>query len=188
MPLASDVLRLEHEAILRMLHAMDAAADRLVDGRAPDPEILEDIVEFFATFADRCHHAKEEGVLFPRLEARGIPRDGGPVGVMLMEHDIGRRHVAALREAAAAHRAGRLVAVELWRSAAADYGALLRDHIDKENEVLFPMAEEVLGPDESEAVAEAFERVEHALGEGVHVRMHALMERVVGALGVTARA
>src|SRR3990172_1482629 len=97
MPLATDVLRLEHEAILRMLHAMDAAADRLVDGRAPDPEILEDIVEFFATFADRCHHAKEEGVLFPRLEARGIPRDGGPVGVMLMEHDIGRRHVAALR-------------------------------------------------------------------------------------------
>lgn len=182
MPLATEVLRQEHEAILQMLDAMDAASERLVDGRAPAPEALEDLCEFFRTFADRCHHAKEEGVLFPALEARGIPRQGGPVGVMLLEHDLGRRHVAALREAAAAHRAGKLAAVELWRSAAADYGALLRDHIDKENEVLFPMAEEVLGADELGAMAADFERVERDVGEGVHARMHALMGRVRSAL------
>ena len=71
-----------------------------------------------------------------------------------------------------------------WGDAAAQYTGLLRDHIAKENEVLFPMADEVLAPEEQEELATAFEGVEEELGQGVHERMHAVMERVCEALGI----
>jgi cyclohexa-1,5-dienecarbonyl-CoA hydratase len=164
MPTATELLRLDHEAILRMLDALEVASERLCVGPAPSTDTLDAIGEFLGTFADRCHHAKEEGLLFPALEARGIPRDGGPLGVMLLEHDAGRRHLAALRSAAAARRAGAPGAVEAWRAAAGDYAALLREHIEKENEVLFPMADELFAPAELEALAARFPEVEDGVG------------------------
>ena len=179
MPTATEILRHEHEAILRVLDALDEAGRRLVDGRPVPVATLEGLLEFLGTFADRCHHAKEEGVLFPALEARGMPREMGPVGVMLAEHEAGRACVRRMREAVPVVARGRVDAGERFVAAGADYTGLLRDHIAKENEVLFPMAEELLGPAALEALAEDFERVEAAVGAGVHERMHGLMDRLL---------
>ncbi len=177
MDTATATLRKEHNAILRMLEAAEEVA-RQLDRRAPvAPETLFGLQEFLRTFADRCHHSKEEEHLFPALEERGLPHFGGPIGVMLHEHEQGRALTRQLGEAAEAYAAGKEGAGISWATAARSYVLLLRSHIVKENNVLFPMAEQLLTESEQAALSEAFERVEsEKLGAGTHERLHALMD------------
>jgi hemerythrin-like domain-containing protein len=100
---------------------------------------LDQLIEFFIVFVDKCHHGKEEELLFPALEAIGVQRDGGPIGVMLAEHQQGREYVQKMNEAFSQYNEGdRAAATKLAKNARA-YIALLRQHIDKENNVLFPI-------------------------------------------------
>jgi hemerythrin-like domain-containing protein len=176
---ATTILRKEHDAILRMLEVTEEAARRLDAGRPVAPETLAGLLEFFRLFADRCHHGKEEDLLFPLLEKKGLPRAGGPVGVMLYEHEEGRALIRGMAEAAEAYGGGDAAAARRWARAARGYVDLLRDHIAKENNVLFVMAENLLTPAEQADLASAFERVEEEkMGAGTHERLHALMDKL----------
>ena len=173
------VLRKEHDAILKMLGATEEAARRLEAGTPVRAETLEGLLEFLRLFADKCHHGKEEDLLFPLLERKGLPRAGGPVGVMLYEHEEGRALIREMFEAAEAFRGGGAEARGRWAAAARHYADLLRDHIAKENDILFVMAENLLTPAEQDEMAAAFEKVdEEKMGSGTHERLHALMDKL----------
>lgn len=179
MTTATAVLRREHDAILRMLEVTEQVARLLEHSRPVRANILSDLLEFFQGFADRCHHGKEEDLLFPLLEQKGLPGEGGPTGVMRHEHEQGRALVQQMKEAAAAHARGVPGAGQEWAAAARDYAALLRRHIDKENNILLQVAEQLLSGAEQAELAAAFERVEEdKLGTGTHERLHALMEKL----------
>ena len=90
MPTATELLRHDHEAITKMLDAAEVVAQRLDKGEPVREEVLQNLLEFFRLFADKCHHGKEEELLFPLLEKKGVPVNGGPIGVMLNEHEQGR--------------------------------------------------------------------------------------------------
>lgn len=176
---ATTVLRKEHDAILRMLDVTEEVARQLDAQQPVPPQMLLDLLEFFHLFADRCHHGKEEGLLFPLLERKGLPRAGGPVGVMLYEHEEGRALVREMLEAAEAYRGGVAEAGSRWSLAARRYAALLRQHIGKENNILFVMAENLMTPAEQDELAAAFEKVEaEKMGAGTHERLHALMDKL----------
>ena len=89
---ATQTLIHEHEVITQGLAVLDAMATRLARGEGVPAHDLEQLLEFFSVFADGCHHAKEERILFPALEAAGMPRDGGPIAVRYAESPISRRH------------------------------------------------------------------------------------------------
>jgi hemerythrin-like domain-containing protein len=176
---ATQTLQDEHRGIEKMLGIMDAALTALEAGRAVPPEVFTQAADFFRGFVDRCHHAKEEGALFPALEQRGIPREGGPVGVMLAEHEQGRAHVQALAAAAARYASGDASAASALLEHGRGYGALLRQHIAKEDGVLFVMAQRVLDDQTDAALTEAFERVEREqTGPGEHERYHAMIDKL----------
>lgn len=159
---ATAELRHDHEIILRALAIAERLGRALRAGAPVDRAGLAWLVDFFRTFADRCHHGKEEQHLFPALERRGIPRDGGPIGTMLHEHEEGRRLLRAMGSADDAEVAA---AIE-------GYATLLRAHIAKENDVLFMLAEQVLAEPEQTALARSFEAVEQeVVGPGVHERL-----------------
>jgi hemerythrin-like domain-containing protein len=180
---ATGTLRREHEAILRMLDATEDVARRFRRGETVPVHILKGLREFFQLFADRCHHGKEEDLLFPMLESKGMPRAGGPVGVMLQEHTLGRTLVGQMSEATDRFEAGEPAAGQRWAEAASGYANLLRLHIQKENNVLFVMAEQLLTDAEQNALAEAFDQVEtDKLGAGTHERLHALMDQMLAEL------
>jgi hemerythrin-like domain-containing protein len=165
-------LRDEHAVILRALALLERLGEALEAGGPVDRERLAWLRGFFGTFTDRCHHAKEERHLFPALERHGIPKEGGPLGVMLEEHEQGRALIRAMadsddREVAAAIQA---------------YVNLLRGHIYKENEVLLPMAEHVLAGEEKAELARAFETVEEGVADpGAHERIVAELARLESA-------
>ncbi len=183
MKTATDILRTEHDAILRMLDLAEDSAHRLRAGENVPPEVLNGLLEFLKLFADRCHHGKEEDLLFPLLEKKGLLRERGPIGVMLYEHDLGRKLIGQMSRAAEAYAAGSSAAGRDWAEPAAQYTQLLREHIYKENNILFVMAERMLTAEEQAELSRQFERVEEEkMGAGTHERLHALMDRLLATM------
>jgi hemerythrin-like domain-containing protein len=90
MATATELLREEHHYIKGMLEFMERVAEKTSQGQPVSSEVMAKLMEFMRLFIDQCHHSKEEEILFPLLEKRGVPAAGGPPGVMLMEHDRAR--------------------------------------------------------------------------------------------------
>jgi hemerythrin-like domain-containing protein len=173
-----ETLMHEHRVVEQGLGVLEAMAARLARGQSVPPDHATELLDFFRDFVDGCHHAKEEQSFFPALVERGIPREGGPVGVMLSEHDQGRSLQRQMREALPrlASDAG---ARSRFAQAVGDYATLLRQHIMKEDNVLFKMAERVLSPEDDRRLAEAFDRHEReTMGAGTHERFHSLIDRL----------
>jgi hemerythrin-like domain-containing protein len=175
----TDELSHEHQAILQMIGILGKMADRLDAGAPVDPGDLEQAVEFIRVFADQCHHAKEEGHLFPEMEKAGIPRERGPIGVMLADHAEGRKHVAAMAGAIPGIRKGDRKASAAFAAAARGYGQLLTGHIFKEDHILYPMADARLSPGQQSSLEACFIEVEkNIVGEGKHEEHRRLLERL----------
>ena len=168
---ATEILMEEHQVISRVLDSLEIASQE----PATSPNFYLDAAEFIKGFADGCHHRKEENVLFKAMVESGLPAQGGPIGVMLYEHEQGRQLTAAMRQAAQRWKDGDEGGRFAAQQAALSYVALLRQHIAKENGVLFPMADRLIPLDQQDQVAEDFEHVEHEeTGEGVHEKYLAL--------------
>jgi hemerythrin-like domain-containing protein len=177
-----ETLMHEHRVIEGVLGALDSLADAVARDDAVEREIVADFARFFREFADRCHHGKEEKQLFVALVNAGFPREQGPIAVMLGEHEQGREHVRAL--AAIGTGRGPLSAEErkLLTAHASEFVFLLRNHIRKEDGVLFPMAETHLAPSTLADLAERFEAFERdVMGADEHERLQALADRLVAA-------
>jgi hemerythrin-like domain-containing protein len=169
----------EHQTILKMIRVLDKMADRLDAGAAVDPDDLDGAVTFIRGFADKCHHAKEEGYLFPEMEKAGIPRDGGPIGVMLADHVRGRAYAAAMAGALPGIRSGDRSAAETFCAEARGYSGLLTQHIFKEDHILYPMADARLTPGQQASLQAAFADVEqNIIGAARHEEFHRLLERL----------
>ena len=145
----TDVLREEHRVILRALALLESGTDRLARVGTLPGGWWEGVIRWLRSFADRNHHAKEERYLFPALAEAGVPAEGGPVAVMLAEHVEERGLIEIMEREDSTRRV----------DAARRYLQLLRDHIEKENGVLFPLAEAVLEERAQRALARQFETV-----------------------------
>lgn len=141
---ATRVLRDEHRLILDVTAALETTLGRSVGGGRPDLDLIGDCVAFFRLFADRCHHGKEEDLLFRELEESGMPADTGPIAVMLAEHRRGRALVGAMDVALARIRAGSADADHELSNAAWSWIDLIRAHIGKEDNILFEIADNML--------------------------------------------
>jgi len=174
---ATNILMNEHRVIERVIATLEIVTGQLGSGQAVRTGFFIDASEFIKGFADGCHHKKEEGVLFPAMEAAGVPREGGPIGAMLADHEAGRVFNRNMRAAAERLVAGDKPAVADIERNALGYTRLLRQHIMKEDMVLFPMAEHVIPVEKQAELAVDFERIEHEeTGEGVHEKYLALAE------------
>jgi hemerythrin-like domain-containing protein len=134
----------EHQLILRMIALVEKNTELLSQGRFSDWHFYLDAVDFIRNYADRFHHAKEEDVLFIELIRNGMPEKQSPIEAMHMEHDQGRAHVRAIAEAAQKALDGEPGQETIIAENAEGYAALLRGHIEKEDTILYPLAERVL--------------------------------------------
>ena len=176
---ATQILMEEHRVIERVIGSLEKAAQRMEQGADVRPGFFVEASQFIKGFADGCHHKKEEGVLFKAMVEHGLPAEGGPVGVMLVEHEMGRTYTRGMHEAAQQLEAGDSAARAQVIRNARGYATLLRQHIAKEDGILFPMAAQVIPVAEQDHVMEGFEHVEHEeTGEGVHEKYLALAERL----------
>ena len=176
---ATDTLRTEHRAVSLMLEIMEAVSVRINSGQSVQRQDLDNMTDFLRVFVDRCHHAKEEEILFPILEEAGIPKTGGPIGVMLAEHEQGREYTRNIsRNLINFEAADNSRAMELSNNMKA-YIELLDEHILKENDVLFQMADKVLTEEVQEKLYDRFEELEEeVIGLGKHEELHKMLEKM----------
>ncbi len=167
----------EHVLIKRMLSLLERNASRTAEGNYPDYRFYLDGVDFIRNYADRFHHAKEEDVLFAALIANGMPREHSPVAAMLMEHEQGRAFVRAMEEAAQAALAGKPDQERLIAANALAYAALLREHIAKEDEILYPLAERILPAEARDEILAGYTLAEQSAPAGFEERYAALVAR-----------
>ncbi len=160
----------EHGVIESVLRALDLKLNEADRTGAVPVDFLRDVVRFSQSFVDRCHHGKEERCLFPCLEKRGIPKDGGPIGVMLQEHEMGRRLVQQIAERLDLYERGGADAGEVFEVCRM-YVDLLRGHILKENHLLFPMGEQVMADQDDKRVQRCYEGGTRAMDRGEHERL-----------------
>ena len=141
---ATSRLREEHQLILKVASAMQALLAEAGGAEGLDFNTMADCVTFIRLFADACHHGKEEDLLFPELEAAGLPRDQGPIAVMLYEHQQGRAFARTMSDSLQPARQGDERALAILQNAARGYVDLIRGHILKEDNVLFEMADQTV--------------------------------------------
>lgn len=159
----------DHQAILRSLEILKAAAVSWKNDPLGNDEDCRTLLDFFKTFADRCHHRKEEDVLFPKLVALGIPVDGDPLGVMLYEHDQARLLIRAMEEAADNRHPGDFALF------AERYADLLEGHIAREDNILFRRADTLLTAADDESLLRRFDDIEREMGADTHEKFHRIL-------------
>ncbi|MFA5973716.1 MAG: hemerythrin domain-containing protein [Lentimicrobiaceae bacterium] len=156
MTTATQNLENDHVQILRLIEVME----RITKTADPNVEHLELIVKVIREFADGLHHAKEEQLLFPLMVQKGFSSESGPVAVMLHDHAEGRNFVKGIAENILLFKQGEAAALKAIYANMLDYADLLKNHIGKENNVLFRMADKAFTAAEQESLLLDFTKVE----------------------------
>jgi len=132
-------LRRDHELIEKVIKAMESTIQLLNDGKQIPESILLPVIDFSKNFTDVCHHSKEENSLFPALEQAGMPRNMGPIAIMLMDHErsreIGKEMESSAKNYISSGDSTKLI------NDMQQYVEHITEHLWKENNKLFMMAE-----------------------------------------------
>jgi hemerythrin-like domain-containing protein len=155
----------EHKYILKVVHGLSVFVAALERNEPVDVELIRGVVHFMREFADQCHHAKEEKILFPAMADKGVPSTGCPLEGLLNEHVKGRQLVGVLDRANEAYAAGAAGAADDLRTVIAGIQQLYPNHIWKEDEMVFPMAMKLFDTDETAKLATDFDAAERELGK-----------------------
>lgn len=177
---ATEVLKHEHEIILMVLEAAEREIESIRRIGKIHTQTVEKMLDFFRGFADHCHHAKEEKHLFVKMKGKGMPDNSGPIFVMLTEHEQGRSRLKAIAGAMGKASVGDASAIKTVKDNLSGYVELLRNHILKENNILFPAADKMFTPEDQKELMEIFEKVEaEEIGVGVHEKYHQIAHDLV---------
>jgi hemerythrin-like domain-containing protein len=175
----TDILEDEHRIIEQVLNVLDKIIDRATITGILEEESAREAIGFFRKFADQCHHRKEEGQLFPAMEARSFSGGCSPVAVMLREHELGRLYVSGMSGAVEGASQRDVDALQWFVQHGRSYIRLLREHIQKEDHCLFPAANRALDAQDQQRILADFEKVEtEELGEGTHEKYLDLANRL----------
>lgn len=174
----TEILEEEHHYIQKVVGAMAVIAETLESGQGVETGTLQGIVEFMRTFADKCHHGKEETHLFTLLESKGVPVRGCPIGILTVEHQRGRALVSAFDSAVETYAKNEESARRSIIQALKSLTELYPGHIWKEDYLLFPMTNKILNAEEQENLRQMFEMVNETIGPDVHRRFEQLAEKL----------
>ena len=167
----NELLMDDHQAAEKVIAALERGFQ---SSSGPDPALVGAAIDFFTVYLEGCHHQKEERHLFPLLESRGLPRQGGPLGVMLSEHEENRRLLGQFESIGRAFAKGERDQIEPLKQVFRAYASLMKQHFWKENDILYPMGLRVLRPTDDEALVAGFAECEQAVGADARKRFYTL--------------
>lgn len=181
---ATDILYEEHRIIMKVLECLQKIVEEAEESGKLSADSANLAIDFFRNFADGCHHAKEEDRLFVVMQENGIPREGGPIGVMLNEHDEGRSFVKGMADALETAAAGSQQGIETFAQNAQNFIALLTEHINKEDQILFPMAGQVLNEEMAGRLFSDFKKIESDAGGKRHSDYIEIVKQLCNQYGI----
>jgi hemerythrin-like domain-containing protein len=156
----TDILMNEHRVIEQVLNCLEKILEQCTTEKKLDTKSAKQAIEFFRSYADRCHHGKEEAHLFPVMQANGFSGGCSPVVVMLREHELGRLYIQGMDAVIEPAAAGDPESLKWFIQHGQSYLNLLKEHIRKEDICLFPAANHRLAEKDQQQLLAAFEKDE----------------------------
>ncbi len=174
-----DYLIAEHELIERSMAVLNNCLEDIELSEEINKVQMGRALDFLLQFGDKVHNKKEEEVLFPRMGDRGIPVEGGPLGVMLMEHEAERVLLGKMVAALPGFEAMDLEARLQFKAEGMDYLKVRAEHIWKENDVLYPMGLKLFSSEDNKQILTEFGRINRELyGEEAFAKFQAMTQEV----------
>lgn len=182
----TELLMTDHRIIEVVLNVLERMANCWESENALDVASARSAVVFCRDFADGCHHGKEEGILFPALERKGLPAQEGPTAQMRLEHERARALIRGMQAAIEKSARNTPETRQAFVENARGYVTLLRDHILKENHCLFSIANEILEDSERCELTESFEAFDRddAIGDD-YLRLRRIAVTLARTFGVS---
>jgi hemerythrin-like domain-containing protein len=174
----TEILEAEHRVIEQVVSAVRELNSGIEAGQKPDLNFLRKVVDFMRVYADKCHHGKEEELLFPALGNLGVPIEGCPLGALMGEHTRGRFLVTNLAEGVDLLAAGDEKGLEKIKKGLTGIVSLYPNHIWKEDFLLFPMTHKVMSPDAMKDMLQPFMDVDERIGIDALKKYRAFAEEV----------
>lgn len=182
-----DFLIAEHEMIERAMAVLKKCLEDLETATKKPVQMIR-AMDFLLEFGDKVHNRKEEELLFPHMESKGIPVKGGPLGVMLMEHQAERELLGAMIMQAKSLRDSSDAERDEYRGKGLEYLKIRAEHIWKENDVLFKMGVKVTGDEDNKELLEGFARINtETYGENAQEIFLQMLKEVEGGEQVKTR-
>lgn len=162
----TQVLSEEHQNILKVIDGVLKECNEIEKGKDLDKGYFAEVIDFIKNYADGYHHAKEEDILFKAMLENVENLHCNPIPVMLHEHDEGRQYIKNLEEGIANSDKEHIL------TNARGYCFLLQDHIYKEDNVLYPMAEAALSEAQKEEVQAKYKQVKDELFSATEIQKY----------------
>ncbi|MCB2189852.1 MAG: hemerythrin domain-containing protein [Deltaproteobacteria bacterium] len=183
----SDEIIAEHEAVLKVLDILEIICDEFSELPQMPLAHIKDIINFIDVFVDKCHHGKEEDILFPELYIVGTLQQKDFVDFLIKEHQKARVLVQEKRETMKVMKNadGLLItpaseaAVDKLIAVSRSYINLMRFHINNENQNLLPLIEKVFSRAKQDEFLTLFEQLEsERIGKGLHENFHNMINKL----------
>ena len=184
----TEILSNEHQVILQVLECLDKMAEKALENGKLDADDAHKAVDFIRNFADGFHHRKEEDHLFRLMSQRGFSKEMGPLAVMYYEHDQGRAFVKGMDDAMVKAAEGETESLKAFVENSNGYTSLLRAHIHKEDNILYPMANQAFSENDQQDLLKLFSQVaESSLSEDIPEKYLAMARELSQRYGVEAQ-
>jgi DUF438 domain-containing protein len=154
-----DFLVAEHEMIERAMAVLKINLEK-IDEAVKAPLQMQRAIDFLLEFGDKIHNTKEEKFLFPLMGQKGMPVEGGPIGVMLMEHDAERNLLQRMMGELPNLIDATPVARQKFAADGFEYLTIRAEHIWKENDVLYAMGRKVFSDEDNMSLLGAFKTLD----------------------------
>jgi hemerythrin-like domain-containing protein len=168
----------EHSDILELLGIMSRISKNIISNKVFYTSDIEEIIDFLKHFIEKSHHKKEE-VFYPILSGVDHLKDKEELSVMLYEHVLARNYLKDINSCVINCKIGNSFSQELLAESMMKYVVLLKGHINKEEKIIFPMADKVLNDTQQKEVYSQFEKIEQKIVEhDFHDHYHRLLKHL----------
>lgn len=169
-------LMIEHRLIERMISALNKEGKRIEQGGTPNAHFNDAAIDFLRVYADRCHHGKEEDILFTKLATKSMaPSMRQAMERLKEEHALARGLVGQLEQHNLHFRSGDATAAKGIARTLSEITRLYPDHIAREDKEFFPTAMTYLEKGERDEMLQAFDAFDKKL---IHDKYKAVVEGV----------
>ena len=144
----TESLKKYHALIEKMINALQTISSLLNNGKQIPESTLNQAIDFSINFTNTCHHGKEEESLFPTLENKCMPREGGPIARMLYEHEITKNLAESIVKSTNTY-----ISTGNYKELVKDIDNYVQHvslHLSNENQKLFAIADIILKDQENQ--------------------------------------
>lgn len=150
----------EHKKINELLDIMSKIALKIKSNDVFYPNDVEEIVDYLIIIIDNNHHGKEDGVFYPELISSGIPKETAPLSIINYEHTTAKRYLKDISSCVVNCKIGNDFSGELLADSLTNYVTVTKNHIQREEEIVFPIANEVLSVEKQNEILQRFDEIE----------------------------